>query len=366
MFRSFCLWLAAQEETFSVLNLFRYITFRTGGAVVTAFLVSFLTAPSLIRWLKKKQKEGQPIRTDGPDTHLVTKKGTPTMGGIIILLAHCIATLLWCDWNNVYVWVVLGTLLVFGAVGAWDDFLKLTRQSHKGLPGLSKLLAQGFVACAAVWVILVQQAPAGLGDELFIPFTKHFFVHLGWFYVPFALVVIAGSSNAVNLTDGLDGLAIVPVMMVAGCFCILSYGVGHVHFARYLGVPYVPGAGELTVVCGGLVGAGLGFLWYNAPPARVFMGDTGSLSMGGALGVISLITRHELVLALAGGLFVLEALSVILQVGFFRLKGKRIFRMAPLHHHFEKKGWSETTVVIRFWILSVLFTLLALSTLKVR
>lgn len=352
-------------ETFSALNLFRYITFRTGGALFTSFALSFYTGPHMIRWLKSKQKEGQPIRLDGPTSHLETKKGTPTMGGLLILMASLSGVLLWTDLHNTYVWLVVITLVIFGGMGFYDDFLKLTRRNTHGLRGWYKLLIQACVALGVVMVVMQHQGFEAM-SALSIPFTKNALIHLGWFYFPFALTVIAGASNAVNLTDGLDGLAIVPVMIVAACFCIISYVVGHLHFAHYSGVPHVVGAGELAVICGSLMGAGLGFLWYNAPPAMVFMGDTGSLSMGGALGVISLITKHEIVLALAGGLFVIETVSVILQVFSYKTRRKRIFLMAPIHHHFEKKGWKEPTIVIRFWIIAILFGLLSLSTLKIR
>jgi phospho-N-acetylmuramoyl-pentapeptide-transferase len=314
-------------------NLFRYLTFRSGGAVLTALLLAFLLGPPIIAWLKKKQKEGQPIREDGPESHLLTKKGTPTMGGVLILLAVAISTLLWADLSNPYVWIVLLVTGGFGLIGFIDDYKKLTSRSHKGLPGRLRLILEIAISLtAAAWLTFV----------------------------------IVGSANAVNLTDGLDGLAIVPVMIAAGCFGFISYLVGNAVFASYLGLHGVPGSGELAVFCAALVGASLGFLWFNAPPAMVFMGDTGSLSCGGALGSIAVITRHELVLAIIGGLFVLETVSVIVQVGSYKLTGKRVFRMAPLHHHFEKKGWAEPTIVIRFWIIASILALIGLSTLKLR
>ncbi|HEX6103503.1 MAG TPA: phospho-N-acetylmuramoyl-pentapeptide-transferase [Alphaproteobacteria bacterium] len=352
-------------EHISAFNVFRYITFRTGGAVMTALLVSFWLGPSLIRWLKKKQREGQPIRLDGPESHLLTKKGTPTMGGVLILLALAISTLLWADLGNRYVWIVLWVTIGYGAIGFGDDFLKLTKRNSKGLPGRMKLALQvgiGLIAAMSIMVV----APEELATELAVPFLKDVLIHLGILFVPFAALVMVGASNAVNLTDGLDGLAIGPVMIAAGCFALISYLVGNTVFAGYLQIHYVPGAGELAVFCGALVGASLGFLWFNAPPAMVFMGDTGSLSVGGALGTISVIVKHELVLAIIGGLFVLETASVIMQVASFKLTGKRVFKMAPLHHHFEKKGWAEPTIVIRFWIIASILALAGLSTLKLR
>jgi phospho-N-acetylmuramoyl-pentapeptide-transferase len=302
----------------SGLNLFRYITFRTGGAVMTALVVCFLCGPAVIRWLKSRQVHGQPIRTDGPESHLLTKKGTPTMGGFIILLGLSVATLLWADLTNQYVWTVLLVTVGFGAVGFADDYLKLTRRNHKGLPGRLRLLLEIAVALvAAVWVM--QITPEPLGDALAVPFLKSLLINLGWFFPAFAVIVMVGASNSVNLTDGLDGLAIVPVMIAAGCFALISYLVGNTVFANYLQLHFVSGSGELMVFCGALVGASLGFLWFNAPPAMVFMGDTGSLSVGGALGAISVITKHELVLIMIGGLFVLETASVIVQVISFKL-----------------------------------------------
>ena len=352
-------------DDFQVFNLFKYLTFRTGGAVLTALIVAFLVGPGLIRWLRKWQKQGQPIRTDGPESHLLTKKGTPTMGGFLILIAVAVATLLWADLRDHYVWIVLLVTLSYGLIGFLDDFLKVSKKNPKGLPGKLKLAGQIAVSVgAAVWVLVIQRDP--LAGALAVPFFKHVLIQLGWFYIPFAVLVIIGSSNAVNLTDGLDGLAIGPVMIAAGVFMLIAYLVGHAVFANYLQINYVPGSGELAVFCGALVGAGLGFLWFNAPPAMVFMGDTGSLAMGGALGTISVVTKHELVLAIVGGLFVLETVSVIVQVASFKLTGKRVFRMAPLHHHFEKKGWAEPTVVIRFWIIAGILALIGLSTLKLR
>ncbi len=352
-------------DQLAVLNLFRYITFRTGGSMMTALIVSFLCGPMIIRWLKFNQKKGQPIREDGPESHLITKVGTPTMGGFMILLALLIATLLWADLRNGYIWAALGVTVGYGLIGFIDDYIKVTRQHSNGLPGKLKLLLQIFIAtAAAVWVMSITRE--NLATSLTIPFFKDVLFDLGWFFIPFAVFVIVGASNSVNLTDGLDGLAIGPVMIAAGVFVLIAYVVGNLVFSNYLHLSYVPGAGELSVFCGALVGAGLGFLWYNAPPAMVFMGDTGSLSMGGALGVVSVITKHELVLAIVGGLFVLETVSVIIQVVSFKLTGKRVFQMAPLHHHFEKKGWAEPTIVIRFWIIATILALAGLVTLKLR
>jgi len=347
-------------------NLFRYITFRTAGALLTALLISFLCGPALIRWLKNQQRQGQPIRDDGPASHLLTKQGTPTMGGSLILLALTLSTLLWANLTNGYVWVVIFLTLGFGCVGALDDYMKLTKYNSKGLSGRKKLLLQiGMSALATYWVM--ELGSPSLATSTSIPFFKNILINLGWLYVPFGIFVIVGASNAVNLTDGLDGLATGPVMIVAACFVLISYLVGNHVFASYLQVAFVPGTGELAIFCGALIGAGLGFLWYNAPPAMVFMGDTGSLAVGGALGMVAVITKHEFVLAIVGGLFVMEAISVILQVGYFKLSGgKRIFLMAPIHHHFEKKGWSEPTIVFRFWIIAIVLALVGLSTLKLR
>ncbi len=352
-------------ESFSALNLLRYITFRTGAALLTALIISFVLGAPLIRWLKSKQVEGQPIRDDGPASHLVTKKGTPTMGGVLILFSLTLSTLLWANLANHYIWVVVLVTLSYGLLGAYDDYLKLTKRSHRGLSGKKKLLIQLIIAGIAVWYV-DDVVPHKLSHALTFPFIKDFFLNLGWFYIPWGILVIAGASNAVNLTDGLDGLAIVPVIIAATCFTIISYLVGNHIFAKYLQIHYVEHVGELCVFMGALIGAGLGFLWFNAPPARVFMGDTGSLAVGGALGCIGVITKHEIVLAIVGGLFVLETASVILQVGYYKLTKKRIFLMAPIHHHFEKKGWAESTIVIRFWIIATILALVGLSTLKIR
>lgn len=351
-------------DDFGVFNLFQYITFRTGAAIITALIISFAIGPVFIRWLKKKQKEGQPIREDGPETHF-KKAGTPTMGGLMILISSGISILLWSDLSNPYIWIVSGVIMSFGAIGLADDYAKLTTKSHKGVSGKLRLLLEFFVAFLAVAAYLnFMEIDSATG--LHIPFFKELVLPLGMFFIPFAMLVIVGSSNSVNLTDGLDGLAIVPVMIAAACFGVIAYLAGNIIFSDYLDIQFVPGTGELAIVCGALIGAGLGFLWFNAPPAMVFMGDTGSLSMGAGLGAIAVIVKHELVLAIVGGLFVLETLSVVIQVASYKLTGKRVFRMAPIHHHFEKKGWSEPTVVIRFWIIAFVLALIGLSTLKLR
>jgi phospho-N-acetylmuramoyl-pentapeptide-transferase len=349
----------------SAFNVFRYLTFRTGGAVITALILSFVIGPVLIRLLKDRQNGGQPIRDDGPEGHILSKKGTPTMGGFMILLALSVATLLWADLTNGYIWAALGVTIGYGTIGFLDDYLKVIQRNPKGLSATLKMFLQTAIAVAAtLWIMRL--APAPLSGNLAVPFLKTVLLDLGWFFLAFSALVIVGASNAVNLTDGLDGLAIVPVMIATGVFALIAYLVGHAGFSDYLQLHYIPGSGELTVFCGALVGGGLGFLWFNAPPAKVFMGDTGSLSLGGALGTISVITKHELVLAIVGGLFVLETVSVIVQVISFKLTGRRVFRMAPLHHHFEKKGWAEATIVIRFWIIASILALAGLSTLKLR
>ncbi len=357
--------LYPMADKFAALNVFRYLTFRTGGAIITALVISFVVGPVLIDMLRSRQNVGQPIRTDGPEGHLLTKKGTPTMGGFLILLALTLATVLWADLRNAYVWAALGVTIAYGTIGFLDDYLKVKRKDSKGLPGKLKLLLQVVIAVIAALSIMHHLPPA-LTTTLAVPFFKNVLLNLGWMFVFVAAVVMVGASNAVNLTDGLDGLAIVPVMIAAGVFALIAYLVGNSVFSNYLQLHYVPGAGELAVFCGALVGGGLGFLWFNAPPAKVFMGDTGSLSLGGALGAVSIVTKHELVLAIVGGLFVLETVSVIVQVVSFKLTGKRIFAMAPLHHHFEKKGWPESTIVIRFWIIASILALAGLSTLKLR
>jgi phospho-N-acetylmuramoyl-pentapeptide-transferase len=357
--------LAPLSDAFQPFNLFRYLTFRTGGALMTALVFSFLLGPHFIAWLKSKQGEGQPIRLDGPEGHLIRKKGTPTMGGFLILSALIGSTLLWAELSNVFVWVVLFVTAGFGVVGFFDDYRKLTKRSSNGLSGRRKLLLEILIAAIAC-VVIVVVTEDHFGTQFAVPFLKNVLFDLGWFIVPVTVFVVVGASNAVNLTDGLDGLAIVPSMIAAASFGLIAYLTGNLVFANYLQIHHVPGTGELAVFCGALVGAGLGFLWFNAPPAMVFMGDTGSLAIGAALGAISVITKNEIVLAIIGGVFVLETVSVILQVGSFKLTGKRVFRMAPVHHHFEKKGWQEPTIVIRFWIMSVVLAILGLSTLKLR
>jgi phospho-N-acetylmuramoyl-pentapeptide-transferase len=350
----------------SVLNVFRYITFRTGGATMTALLFVMIFGKPLIELLRVKQGKGQPIRDDGPQSHIITKKGTPTMGGLMILLGVSFSTLLWANWGNQYIWIVLGVTLAYGAIGFLDDYLKVTKQRSKHwFSGRIKLALELAVAGVATWLVM-HIGDARFATSLTFPFLKDWGWYLGPWFLLVGLIVIAGAGNSVNLTDGLDGLAIVPVM-IAGCtFGLIAYLSGNAKFAAYLDIVHVAGTGELAVFCGALLGAGLGFLWFNAPPAMIFMGDTGSLALGGALGSIAVATKHEVVLAIVGGLFVLETLSVIIQVASFKLTGKRVFRMAPLHHHFEQKGWKESTVVIRFWIISVILAMIGLATLKLR
>jgi phospho-N-acetylmuramoyl-pentapeptide-transferase len=351
-------------DTFPVFNVFRYITFRTGGAIMTALFVVFLFGPALINQLRLHQGKGQPIRADGPQGHLA-KAGTPTMGGLMILLGVGVATILWANLANKFVWIVLAVTLSYGLIGFYDDFLKVTKRTSDGFSSKARLGLELLIAAVAAYSISIVTEPA-LATSLSLPFFKDVLIDFGPFFILIGIFVIAGSGNAVNFTDGLDGLAIVPVMIAASTFGLISYLVGNAVFAEYLQVNFVPGAGELSVICGALVGAGLGFLWFNAPPAMIFMGDTGSLALGGALGAIAVAAKHEIVLGIVGGLFVLETLSVIVQVVSFKLTGKRVFRMAPLHHHFEQKGWTEATVVVRFWIIAFVLALIGLSTLKLR
>jgi phospho-N-acetylmuramoyl-pentapeptide-transferase len=366
-------WLIELSSTFppgfgwlrTLLNVFRYITFRTGGAVATGALFVFLFGPWIIDHLRLRQGKGQPIRTDGPQSHIIAKKGTPTMGGLMILSGLVVSTLLWANPLNPYVWIVLAVTLGFGFVGFYDDYLKVTKQTTTGFGGKLRLLLEGAIALVACYA-LVKLGRDVSSTSLAIPFVKELVVNFGWFFVIFGAFVIVGAGNAVNLTDGLDGLAIVPVMIASTSFGIVAYLAGNAVFSDYLQINYVSGAGELAVLCGAVFGAGLGFLWFNAPPASIFMGDTGSLALGGMLGAIAVAVKHEIVLAVIGGLFVLEAVSVIVQVASFKLTGKRIFRMAPLHHHFEQLGWTEPQIVIRFWIISVMLALAGLSTLKLR
>jgi phospho-N-acetylmuramoyl-pentapeptide-transferase len=356
--------LGALGDEMQIFNVFRYITFRTGGAIMTALMVVFLFGPPLINQLRLHQGKGQPIRSDGPQSHL-SKAGTPTMGGLMILLGVGVATILWANLSNRFVWVVLAVTLSYGLIGFYDDYLKVTRRTSDGFSTRVRLGLELSVAAIATYFIMKITAPE-ISTALAVPFFKNLLIDLGPIFLLFGVLVIAGAGNAVNLTDGLDGLAIVPVMIAAAAFGIISYLVGNKVFSDYLQVHFVPGAGERAVMCGALVGAGLGFLWFNAPPAMIFMGDTGSLALGGTLGAIAVATKHEIVLAIVGGLFVLETVSVIVQVVSFKLTGKRVFRMAPLHHHFEQKGWAEATVVVRFWIIAVVLALIGLSTLKLR
>jgi phospho-N-acetylmuramoyl-pentapeptide-transferase len=355
------LYILAEALDFpGIFNLFRYITFRSGAAVITALAIGLIIGPRMIDWLRVKQGKGQPIREDGPASHLLTKRGTPTMGGLMILISLTISTLLWMNLENPYVWACLFVTLGFGVIGFSDDYSKVSKGSHKGVSGRTRLLLEFIIAGIACWAI------TDVTDtRLFFPFTN-FGLDLGPFYILFAAFIVTGFGNAVNLTDGLDGLATMPVIIAALTFALIAYLVGNVRFSDYLGILFVNGAGDLTVFLGALIGACLAFLWYNAPPAAVFMGDTGSLALGGALGSVAVVTNHEIVLLLVGGLFVLETVSVIVQVASFKLTGKRVFKMAPIHHHFEQLGWPESTVVIRFWIVSIVLALAGLATLKLR
>ncbi|MEE4349420.1 MAG: phospho-N-acetylmuramoyl-pentapeptide-transferase [Pacificimonas sp.] len=341
-------------------NLFRYITFRSGAAAVTALTIGLVIGPRMIKWLRVKQGKGQPIREDGPASHLITKRGTPTMGGLMILVALTIATILWARFDNLFVWTCLFVTLGFAFIGFIDDFSKVSKGNHKGIPGRFRLLLEFLIAGIACWIIAIET-----DTNLYLPFVS-FGLEMGIFYIAFAAFIVTGFGNAVNLTDGLDGLASMPVIIACVTFALIAYFVGNVRYSDYLGILYVEGAGELVVFAFAIVGACLAFLWYNAPPAAVFMGDTGSLALGGALGSIAVVTNHELVLLVVGGLFVLETVSVIVQVASFKLTGKRVFKMAPIHHHFEELGWAESTVVIRFWIVSIMLALAGLATLKLR
>lgn len=357
-------WLTALSDGGDFFNLFRYITFRAGGAFLTALIFGFLFGRPLIEVLRKRQGKGQPIRDDGPEGHFV-KAGTPTMGGLLIVGALVTATLLWARLDNPFVWLVLFVTLSFAVIGFADDYAKVSKQNTKGVPGKLRLgLGILIAVIAAYWA--AQFHPVDLKGQLALPVFKDTLLNLGIFYIPFSVCVIVGAANAVNLTDGLDGLAIMPVMIAGSTLGVIAYAVGRVDVTEYLDVHYVPGTGEILVFSAALFGGGLGFLWYNAPPAAVFMGDTGSLALGGALGAIAIVTKHELVLAIVGGLFVVEALSVIIQVLYFKSTGKRVFLMAPIHHHFEKKGWAEPQIVIRFWIISLILAMIGLATLKVR
>ncbi|WP_306111708.1 MULTISPECIES: phospho-N-acetylmuramoyl-pentapeptide-transferase [unclassified Roseovarius] len=357
-------WLTELSDGGDVFNLFRYITFRSGGAFLTALVFGFIFGRPLINVLRKTQGKGQPIRNDGPEGHLA-KSGTPTMGGLLIVGALLTSTLFWARLDNPFVWLVLFVTMSFGLIGFWDDYAKVSKQNHKGVPGKVRL-GLGFLIAgiAAYWASMYH--PSELQYQLALPVFKDTLINMGLFFIPFAMFVIVGAANAVNLTDGLDGLAIMPVMIAAVTLGIIAYAVGRVDFTEYLDVHYVPGTGEILVFVAGLAGGGLGFLWYNAPPAAVFMGDTGSLALGGALGAIAVAAKHEIVLGIVGGIFVVEALSVIIQVLYFKRTGKRVFLMAPIHHHYEKKGWAEPQIVIRFWIIAIILAMIGLATLKVR
>ncbi len=357
-------WLTLLSDGGDFFNLFRYITFRAGGAFLTALIFGFLFGRPLIAVLRRRQGKGQPIRDDGPEGHFV-KAGTPTMGGLLIVGALLTSTLLWARLDNPFVWLVLFVTMSFAAIGFADDYAKVSKQNVAGVSSKLRLLL-GLLIAAISGYWAAQYHPEGLQYQLALPVFKDTLINLGFLFVPFAVIVIVGSANAVNLTDGLDGLAIMPVMIAAGTLGVIAYAVGRVDFTEYLDVHYVPGTGEILIFTAGLFGGGLGFLWYNAPPAAVFMGDTGSLALGGALGAIAVATKHELVLAIVGGLFVVEALSVIIQVLYFKRTGKRVFLMAPIHHHYEKKGWAEPQIVIRFWIISLILAMIGLATLKVR
>jgi phospho-N-acetylmuramoyl-pentapeptide-transferase len=355
------LYLIAEHLGFpGLLNLIRYITFRAGAAAMTALVIGLVIGPKFIGWLRIRQGKGQPIRSDGPQTHLA-KVGTPTMGGLMILTTVCVSMLLWMDLANRYTWACLLVTLGFGAVGFMDDFDKVRKRSHAGVPGRVRLLMEFAIAGVASWLIVSHS-----GTHLYLPFYSGPVIDLGWFYIVFAAFTIVAFGNAVNLTDGLDGLATMPVIIAALAFFVITYLVGNAKFATYLGIPHVPGAGDLTILCAAIIGGGLAFLWFNAPPAAVFMGDTGSLALGGALGALAVTAHHEIVLGIVGGLFVLEAMSVIIQVFFYKRTGRRVFKMAPIHHHFEQLGWAEATVVIRFWIISFVLALAGLATLKLR
>ncbi|WP_339694309.1 phospho-N-acetylmuramoyl-pentapeptide-transferase [uncultured Parasphingorhabdus sp.] len=352
--------LAQWLEFEGIFNVFRYLSFRSGAAISTSLFIGLLIGPKFINMLRMRQGKGQPIREDGPITHL-KKAGTPTMGGLMILISVVTSLLLWMDLSNMFVWACIFVTLGFGAIGFMDDYDKVRKASHKGIPGRVRLLLEFIIAGFATWLIVQQ-----IGTSLYVPFFNDVQIDLGYFYIPFAMFVIVGAGNAVNLTDGLDGLATMPVVIASATFLILVYLSGNAVFSEYLGIPFVRGAGELAIFCACVIGACLAFLWFNAPPAAVFMGDTGSLALGGALGAIAVSIHHEIVLALVGGLFVLEAVSVIVQVFFFKRTGRRVFRMAPIHHHFEQLGWSESTIVIRFWIISLVLALAGLATLKLR
>jgi phospho-N-acetylmuramoyl-pentapeptide-transferase len=357
-------WLTLLSDGGDFFNLFRYITFRAGGAFLTSLLFGFVFGKPLINLLRRRQGRGQPIRSDGPEGHQ-SKAGTPTMGGALILGALVVSTLLWARLDNMHIWVVLFVTIGFGVIGFADDYAKVSKQTSAGVSGRVRL-GLGFVIALIAALVAAQLHPEGLRFQVAVPVLKDTLVPFGIMFFPFAMIVIVGTANAVNLTDGLDGLAVMPVMIAAAALGVLAYAVGRVDFTQYLDVHYVPGTGELLIFCMALIGGGLGFLWYNAPPAAIFMGDTGSLSLGGALGAIAVLTKHEIVWAIIGGVFVVEALSVIIQVFWFKRTGRRVFLMAPIHHHFEKKGYAESQIVIRFWIIAIVLAMIGLATLKVR
>ena len=360
--------MAENHHYIPVLNLLRYLTFRSGLSLITAQLTVVAMGSRFIRWMQARQGRGQPIRADGIERHIVEKAGTPTMGGLMFLAGIAVGTLLWADLGNVYVWMVLFVTISFGLLGFLDDYAKVTKQTTAGISGWGRLLVEGSVAVLAVFLMVWygQPSPEHLSTSLAFPIFKRALLDLGWFYVVFGALVIIGASNAVNFTYGLDGLATVPVMIAAGTFGLIAYLVGNFRFSDYLELHFVPGVGEVGVYCAAMVGSCLGFLWYNAPPAKIFMGDSGALALGGGLGAVAVATKHEIVLAIVGGLFVLETVSVMVQVISFKTTGKRVFRMAPIHHHFERLGWAEPTIVIRFWIISVMLALVGLATLKLR
>ena len=351
-------------DIFSFLNVFKYLTVRTGLAMFTSFFVVFLIGNPFINFFSAKQITN-PIREDGPDEHIIKKIGTPTMGGVLILLGLFFSVLLWCDLSSPYIWSLIFFVASFGFLGAYDDYKKIKFHNSQGISFKLKISIQIIIAIIGT-LILTNFADHPDIRNLYFPFFKNLIINLSWFFIPFSVFVIVGSSNAVNLTDGLDGLATVPVILVASCFAFISYVTGNIVFSEYLQIPYIEGVGEVVVFLGSIIGACLGFLWFNAPPAKIFMGDTGSLALGGSLGAVGIITKHEIVLAITGGLFVLEAVSVIVQVVSYKLTGKRVFKMAPIHHHFEKKGWAESTVVIRFWIIAIILAMIGLATLKLR
>ena len=357
--------LLTHTDQLAFFRLFGYLTFRAGAAVLTALVIAFWINPILIRWLKQKQGKGQPIRADGPQRHILEKAGTPTMGGLLILIPWLGSTLLWASLSNRYVWIVLLVTAAFGLLGFLDDYYKVTKRTSDGLSGKARLAVEFAIAMLATYLVMRIEAP-GLSGMLAVPFIKSALIPFGLFFILVGGCTIAGAANAVNFTDGLDGLAIMPVLIAAATFTLIVYLAGNERFAAYLQIPYVAGSGELAVFLAALIGAGLGFLWYNAPPAAIFMGDTGSLPLGGALGAVAVVAKHEIVLAIVGGLFVLETVSVIVQVVSFKLTGKRVFRMAPIHHHYEQLGWTEPTIVIRFWIVAVVLALVGLATLKIR